>query len=244
MTRQERDEVYLLAGEYVLGVLPAAQAALVAVQVAHLPELRAAVGYWESRLEDLASLARPLMPDAALWTRVERSLFAGAAVVSVPRPRADAAPAGRSGLWNRLAFWQALAATGFAAALVLAFLAFGLPGSAPAPSFTVALQSPADRSVGWIVESDAAGRVRLVPLARTEVPPGRALQFWTKADDWKGPESLGLVPADRAVRVSAAHLPPVRANQLFEITLEPAQGSPIGRPTGPVLFIGRAVKVE
>jgi anti-sigma-K factor RskA len=150
----------------------------------------------------------------------------------------------RPELWNRLAFWRVLAAAGFAAAVLLAVFTLGIPGPAPAPSFTVVLQSPADRAVGWIIQSDAASRIRLIPVARPEVPAGRALQFWTKADDWKGPESLGLVPADRAVRVSAAHLPPVRANQLFEITLEPAQGSPIGRPTGPVLFIGRAVKVE
>jgi anti-sigma-K factor RskA len=29
---------------------------------------------------------------------------------------------------------------------------------------------------------------------------------------------------------------------LFEITLEPYGGSTTGRPTGPILFIGRAVK--
>ena len=29
-----------------------------------------------------------------------------------------------------------------------------------------------------------------------------------------------------------------RVDQLFEITLEPASGSPTGRPTGPVLFKG------
>lgn len=38
-------------------------------------------------------------------------------------------------------------------------------------------------------------------------------------------------------------LPPLQANQLFELALEPAAGSPIGRPTGPIQLIGRAVKV-
>jgi len=33
-------------------------------------------------------------------------------------------------------------------------------------------------------------------------------------------------------------LPDTVADQLFEITLEPATGSPTGRPTGPVLFKG------
>ena len=38
-------------------------------------------------------------------------------------------------------------------------------------------------------------------------------------------------------------LPPLQPNQLFEITLEPYNGSPLNRPTGPILFIGRAVKI-
>ncbi|MCF5827267.1 RNA polymerase subunit sigma-70, partial [Pseudomonas syringae] len=35
----------------------------------------------------------------------------------------------------------------------------------------------------------------------------------------------------------------LQANQLFELTLEKSTGSPIGKPTGPIQFIGRAVKV-
>ena len=244
MTPQERDELYLLAGEYVLGVLPAEQTTLVAVRLTREPDLRSAVGYWESRLEDLASIAAPGTPSANLWARIERSLDAGAAAAAPRRAIAHTALPRRSEFWNRLAFWRSLAAAGFAAAVVLAFFSLDIPGPAPAPSFTVVLQSPADRTVGWIVQSDAASRIRLIPVARTEVPADRALQFWTKADDWKGPVLLGLVPADRAVRVSAEHLPPVQANQLFEITLEPEKGSPLDRPTGPLLFIGRAVRID
>jgi anti-sigma-K factor RskA len=45
------------------------------------------------------------------------------------------------------------------------------------------------------------------------------------------------------VRIPLDKLPPLEPNQLFELTLEPATGSPIGKPTGPIQFIGRAVKV-
>jgi anti-sigma-K factor RskA len=38
-------------------------------------------------------------------------------------------------------------------------------------------------------------------------------------------------------------LPPLQPNQLFELTLEKSTGSPINKPTGPIQFIGRAVKV-
>jgi anti-sigma-K factor RskA len=75
------------------------------------------------------------------------------------------------------------------------------------------------------------------------VPPEKSLQLWTKADGWKGPVSLGLIQPDKAVEVLLVQLPPLRPNQLFEITLEPKSGSPIGRPTGPILYIGRAVRM-
>jgi anti-sigma-K factor RskA len=37
-------------------------------------------------------------------------------------------------------------------------------------------------------------------------------------------------------------LPETVQNQLFEITLEPEGGSPVGRPTGPILFKGNAAR--
>lgn len=55
----------------------------------------------------------------------------------------------------------------------------------------------------------------------------------------RGPVSVGLI--DRARRASFT-VPsyPARSQQLYEITLEPAGGSPTGRPTGPVLMKGLA----
>ena len=39
---------------------------------------------------------------------------------------------------------------------------------------------------------------------------------------------------------AGARLPEPKAGQLYEITLEPAPGSPTGRPTGPILVTGFA----
>ena len=55
--------------------------------------------------------------------------------------------------------------------------------------------------------------------------------------------SLGLVKPGQTVRIPLDKLPPLQPNQLFELTLEPVNGSPTHRPTGPIQFIGRAVKV-
>jgi anti-sigma-K factor RskA len=51
------------------------------------------------------------------------------------------------------------------------------------------------------------------------------------------------VESNRSLKLALDTLPPVEEDQLFEITLEPATGSPTGKPTGPVLYIGKAVKV-
>ena len=52
--------------------------------------------------------------------------------------------------------------------------------------------------------------------------------------------SVGLMSAARTLQLSLKDLPTPRPDQLFELTLEPATGSPTGRPTGPVLFKGNA----
>ncbi|HTJ97278.1 MAG TPA: anti-sigma factor, partial [Rhodocyclaceae bacterium] len=85
--------------------------------------------------------------------------------------------------------------------------------------------------------------LKLIPLGKREVPADKSLQFWTKAEGWQGPVTLGLVRPGQSLEVLLDKLPPLQANQLFEITLEPYAGSPLNRPTGPVLHIGRAVKV-
>jgi anti-sigma-K factor RskA len=227
------DDIDDLAGEYVLGTLEGGERRRIELALPHDPALRAAVTAWEERLLPLSALAEPAEPSPRLWARVEASL-------ANARARAPAVPVLR--WWERLGVWRTLAATGFAAAAI-AIVVPRLPAPQTAPRYMVVLAAPGNMAPGWIVQANTAGGLKLVPLGTTQVPPGRSLQFWTKADGWKGPVSLGLVEPGKAVEVSLASLPPLQANQLFEITLEPKDGSPIGRPTGPILYIGRAVRM-
>jgi anti-sigma-K factor RskA len=113
---------------------------------------------------------------------------------------------------------------------------------APPPRFVVVLMAPQGREAGWVVQARDAHQIQLIPLAKFELPADKALQFWTKADGWSGPVSLGLVQPGQTLQVSLDRLPPLQPNQLFELTLEPSNGSQTGRPTGPVQAIGRAVQ--
>lgn len=228
----ERDAA---AGEYVLGTLAADDHAAVAAALPQDAALRAAVYAWQDRLLPLTLQAAAVQPAPGLWARLSLALDA-----ATPAPRRPAA--GRAPWWQGLRFWQGLSGLALAASLVLA-LRLLAPLPAEGQRYVAVLESPDERrAAGWVVELQAGGTLRLLPVGDTPpVPPGRALQFWTKAQGAAGPTSLGLVRAGQALQMPVAKLPAVGAQQLFEITLEPEAGSPIGRPTGPILFVGRTV---
>lgn len=230
MSIDDKDDPQDLAGQYVLGTLPADARRALEAALPRDPALRAAVAEWEARLLPLTELVDPVEPSAQLWPRIARSLARQEGARQAPR----------TVWWDRLNLWRGLAAAGFATAAAMAVVTLQPPQ--PAPRYMVVLAAPQDMAPGWVLQSTGEGRLRLVPLRPTAVPPARALQLWTKADGWDRPVSLGLVEPGKAVDVPLGKLPPLQPNQLFEITLEPPAGSPIGRPTGPILFIGRAVR--
>ena len=238
----DSDDIQSLAGEYVLGTLSAARRRDVEARMAQEPALRDAVDAWEARLLPLTALAEPVEPSLSLWKRIERSVAspAAAAAANVKRTAADVQT-----WWNNLNLWRGLAGTGFAAAAVMAAVLVVRMQAPATPQYMVVLVAPQDKAPGWVVQTGGRQQeqLSLIPLGTVAVPSDKSLQFWTKADAWRGPVSLGLVQPGKALRVPIDKLPALEANQLFELTLEPANGSPIDRPTGPIQFIGRAVKV-
>ena len=112
------------------------------------------------------------------------------------------------------------------------------------PSYTAVLQVPGESArPGWVITVDGDGTLTLDALVADQIPPDRSVQFWTLIDPKEGPRSLGLIEPGKAVTLSAEQIGAVQAGQLFELTLEPEGGSPLNRPTGPVLYIGRAVLI-
>lgn len=234
------EQLQQLAGEYVLGTLPASARREVEQRLAREPQLRAEVEAWESRLLPLTSLAPEVEPSARLWPRIAGSV--GAAAAAAPAAQASALAPGWRRWWDDLRLWRGLAGGAIAASLALAVTLLMRP-SAPQAAYMVVLAAPQDRGAGWVVQTSMNRQLTLTPLRGTVVPERKALQFWTKAPGWSGPVSLGLVQSNRSLKLALDALPPVEEDQLFEITLEPATGSPTGKPTGPVLYIGKAVKV-
>jgi anti-sigma-K factor RskA len=215
MTPEERDG---LAAEYVLGTLEAREAAELDAQMETDAEFAASVAAWERRLAPLLALAPPEAPPRELWARIERSLGGATA----PARKAWRFP------WPALGIGASAVAAGLAAFLVLR-------PTPQAPLMTVLLTSRDQPA--WLVEAQG-DTIRLAALNRREIEPGRVAQLWALPQGATAPTSLGLVPESGRFSVTPTTLRP-SPGMLIEITLEPPGGSPTGRPTGPVLFIGR-----
>lgn len=209
-----------LAGEYVLGTLSASQRRPV-----------------EERLP-LVALAEPVDPSAQLWQRLKASMGQATTAPAAAR-RVE-----KHGWWNSVQLWRGLVSTGFAAAAVLAAVLVTRPGAVPsAPQYMVVLVVPQGKAPGWVIQTSSVKQLSLIPLGQAVVPAEKSLQFWTKGENWSRPVSLGLVKPGQTIQIPLDKLPPLQPNQLFELTLEPVNGSPLNRPTGAIQFIGRAVKV-
>lgn len=236
---ESADELQVLAGEYVIGTLSAASRAGLEARMKNDAALRTTVEMWDEKLVPLAELVEPVEPSPALWSRIESSVAAASTARATP-----ASVKSSASWWNSLNLWRGLAASGFATAAFMSVVLITKIAQPPSPGYLVVLVGPQDKSPGWVVQTGTNSRqARLIPLGKMEVPGDKSLQFWTKGDDWKGPVSLGLVKPGQSLEIPLDKLPPLQQNQLFEITLEPYNGSPINRPTGPILFIGRAVKI-
>lgn len=232
------ESLHELAGEYVLGTLAASQRESVERRLPVEPELQAAVDYWEARLLHLTDLVKPQTPSSRLWNRIQRTLDESARQ-SAPMPRSR-----QPQWWSSLSLWRGFSAAGMAATLVLGTLLLTRTAPEPSPTWLVVLATPQDLAPGWVMQASNQSReIELIPLGITELPPDKALQLWTKAEGWQAPVSLGLVKPGEPVKIRLDELPPLQPNQLFELTLEQPSGSPTGKPTGPIQFIGRAAKV-
>jgi len=207
----------MLAAEYVLGVLDAAEAAEAERRIAADPAFAAEVAAWERRLMPLASLAAPLSPPDAVWARIEASIGAPA----------ERAPANDNRRW----FWPAATLASLAVAASLA--AFILLRPVPPPVVAVLLPAAGGAPV-LVAVAEPSGRVKVRATSGIPVASDRDLELWALRAGATRPEPLGVIPP--AGRETQTGLP---AGTMLLVSLEPKGGSPTGQPTGPVLYAGK-----
>jgi anti-sigma-K factor RskA len=225
----------LLAGEYVLGVLEAAEAAAVEARAAHDDALALAIEQWQNRLAPLALVAAPVPPPDTLWPRLAAAIggfgepAAGAEVVAFPRGSA----------WNSLGLWRAATAAALALAAVFAGFAF-LQRPAPPAELAAALAPANAPAPVFLAETQPDGSILVRPLSHVAVEAGKDLELWALPQGATRPVSLGVLPA------IGKHVPGelAKASTQLLVSLEPQGGSPTGLPTGPVLYAGTLTQVD
>jgi len=234
-----------LAGEYVLGLLPPAEHDAFELRLASERPLALAVATWRDRLHELDAAAPPIPPSPDLWAKIEGAVEVPSSVGAAspaplvrPRARAEARPSVFAGLWENLTLWRGVGFAGAAASLALGLVLVAAPK--PLAPIAIAVLLTADGVPGAVVDIYADGESLVAPLQDVSVPDGRTLQVWTLPDVQRGPVSIGLMPRAARTRLASMELPAPKPRQLYEITLEPAGGSPTARPTGPILYKGYA----
>lgn len=233
-TPQERDA---LAGEYVLGLVEGADRNALEERIEREPALAAAVESWRAHLAAIDATARPIPPSPGLWPRIESKI--AAVLPAAERGRGKAVKAGSmlADWWNSLLVWRGAALAGALAALLLAIGLNGALDRAKRQPVMVAVLLTETSVAAAVVNTFADGRVEMVPLQNIAVPEGKALEIWTLWDRAVGPRSVGLIDRARTTPLRLDQMP-LGKDQLFEITIEPATGSPTGRPTGPIVAKG------
>src|SRR5262245_62935943 len=90
-TMDPADDGNLIAAEYVLGVLGAAERREVERRLSREPALASEVAFWEERLTGLAAVVAPVSPPEGTWSRIETAIGAARR---------------RPSVWQSLTFWR------------------------------------------------------------------------------------------------------------------------------------------
>jgi anti-sigma-K factor RskA len=232
----ERDEIDVLAGEYVLGTLDAEERAAANARRRRDPALNAAIEAWEHRLAPLAETVPSVTPPEKVRIRVEEALAkiptaqASAAVVALKRQAQG---------WRRVA----LAASTLAACLLVAIVVRERSRPEPASSYVAVFQKD-DASPAFLLTVDLDKRQLSVQRVAAEPQSAKSYQLWIASEKiGDAPRSLGLIEAKDATtqRTLVKYDRAIVEGATFGISLEPAGGSPTGRPTGPA-FHAKLIK--
>jgi anti-sigma-K factor RskA len=227
-TREPKERGTLIAAEYVLGVLDAAQRQAAERRLGRDLAFAREVAYWEERLGGLADAVPPVEPPLGGWARIEAALA-----------RADRATEAKPGFWHNLPLWRslALASTTLAAACIAALIYVGMvPLTAP---LLARLDAESGQARFVAAVNPGGGSLTIVPASLLSAEQ-KSMELWLIPPGEK-PHSLGLIDPNRPVTISVPEnlLPKVSSESILAVSLEPPGGSPTGQPTGPVIANGK-----
>jgi anti-sigma-K factor RskA len=218
----------LIAAEYVLGVLGAAERRQAQQRLAHDQAFANEVAFWEERLGAFADAVTPVAPPDRTWSRIARKIKA----------RDPSAPS--ESLWQSLTFWRsfAIGAAALAAASIGALTFIEISPAPRAP--LMATLGASSGQPAFIAAVDPGGTSLVVVPAALLAADQRAMELWLIPAGDK-PHSLGLIEPGRPVRLGVPRdlVARISADAALAVSMEPPGGSPTGQPTGPVIASGK-----
>ena len=234
----------MLAAEYVLGTLRGSARRRFERLAKKDAALRNEQYFWEQQFADHAQRLTPVAPAPTVWMSLQQRLQAGNTVPlrpAVPKPvPAALTPAPMWRIWAGLA-------TAAAVVGVMVFTQYrNNPAVAPpqqtaqaGPSYVAALKLPGS-DMQWTLEMRPQGGMMTASASGSYPQLGsHSLELWWISP--QGPVALGLLPLQGQ---GSMPLPKgIAAGAItLAVSLEPAGGSPTGKPTGPVLTSGPATR--
>ena len=227
----------MLAAEFALGTLDAAERRSATLLRASDPAFDRLVREWDARLSPLARHIPDVAPGESAWRRVAAGLDARLTEPSA-RIMADNVVA----LHRAVRTWRA--ATLMTGALAAGLALFAIDrnllrtGPAPASGAYVAAVNQGGDMPALIVRVDLAAHAVTVRPVEAQTPPGKSLELWYVAAG-HAPKSMGVVGKDRERMAMPAAME--LQGGVFAVSVEPMGGSPTGAPTGPVIYKGMLV---
>ncbi len=239
----DRDDIDMLAAEYVLGTLDPTQRTSVVARRMNEPDLDAAIADWEQRLAPLNSYYGAIEPSENLFASIRSKIDAiGKSTIDQIPSLAEFARMKRN-----LAAWRAgaLGAGAIAASLIIAVLATDIASPVQSGQF-VAVFHRDDTQPAFVMSVDIDTREVTIRPIEASMPEGKTYQLWIVTEQTgPKPKSLGLLEniAQPTKKQLGQFDPAMLRNATFGISLEPEGGSPTGQPTGPAIH-GRLISVE
>lgn len=225
----------ILIDEVVLGLADDADVARIEEMAARDPAVAAQLDRARARFAPLDDTADEVALPAGFWSRVEGDLDAAHDQVAPT----SAEVVDLSALRRAMTRWRGAAIGGIAAAILLA-MTLGWSVMTPVEPSVIAVLLNDEGEAIALVEGRPDNTTLVTLLEQAQVPSERVMQVWTKPDDDGPPVSLGLLTSGRSETLVIEGLPAPSPRQLYEITVEPAGGSPTNLPTGPILGKGLA----
>lgn len=226
----------LLIDEVVLGLAEEVDVARLEALAQADPAIAARLARARDGFGALDDTADALPVPEGLWDRIAAQLsqaVAGEAITG----GAEVIQFGA--LRRSLTRWRSTAVGAIAAAVALAAVLGWMMVQTAQPVVVAVLLNSQGEAIA-LVEGQADNTTRITLLERAQIAPNQVMQVWTKPQADGLPVSLGLLSKGLSEVLVIKGLPMPAPQQLYEITIEPAGGSPTNLPTGPILGKGLA----